>query len=259
MNEKEKIQNAVYFEGMTSVRAVIKGLECGVNNRKIEYIYFDKDAVKSKSRELSYLKRMSEKYSFTINYVPRENIDALCIGTSHGGIIAKCSNRTFKTALPDSLDTKKFFVMLDGIEDPFNFGYALRSLYAFGADSLILPPRNWMSAASIVCRSSAGASELCDIYTIDPENAVKHLKSLGVQIIATALDNSEPISDIDISFPVLLIIGGEKRGISKKILNMADKVGRIDYSRNFMSSLSAASAAAIVGYEISERLRSQIK
>ena len=254
MNENEKIAAAAYFEGIMSVRAVIRGGELGINNRKIEAVYFDKAAKKSKMRELSYLNKMKDKLDFEIKFVDREIIDGLSVGTSHGGIIAKCSDRQFKCTLPDTLDDKRFFVMLDGIEDPFNFGYALRSLYAFGADAVILPERNWMSAASIVCRSSAGASELCDIYSVEPVAAVEHLKKLGATIIATAKENSESIANIEISSPLLLIIGGEKRGISKKILSLADNTVRIDYSRNFLSSLSAASAAAILGYEISNRL-----
>ena len=142
--------------------------------------------------------------------------------------------------------------MLEGIEDPFNFGYALRSLYAFGVDGVILPKRNWMSAAPIVCRSSAGASEMCEIYSVECEDALDHMKSLGATVIATAKENSSPIAQIDINFPLLLIIGGEKRGISKKILSKADAIARIDYANNFNSSLSAASAAAILGYEISK-------
>ena len=255
MNENEKIAAATYFEGITSIKAVISGCQNGVNDRKIERVYFDIASKKSKWRELSFLNKMKDQYGFEIEFCERNKIDSLCVGTTHGGIIAKCSARNFKTTLPDSIGDKKFFVMLEGIEDPFNFGYVLRTLYAFGADAVILPERNWMSAAPIVCRSSAGASELCDIYSLDCENAVEHLKSLGVSIIATAKENSESISNIELTSPVLLIIGGEKRGISKKILSISDYTVRIDYSRSFMSSLSAASAAAILAYEISNRIK----
>lgn len=252
MNESERIANAVYFEGMTSIRSILKGIEINVNNRKIESIFFDKERIKSKSRELSFLKKMADIHSFDIEFSTSEAIDSMCVGTSHGGIIAKCTDRTFSDTLPSEIKHKKFFVMLEGIEDPFNFGYALRSLYAFGVDGVILPKRNWMSAAPIVCRSSAGASEMCEIYSVECEDALDHMKSLGATVIATAKENSSPIAQIDINFPLLLIIGGEKRGISKKILSKADAIARIDYANNFNSSLSAASAAAILGYEISK-------
>ena len=50
--------------------------------------------------------------------------------------------------------------------------------------------------------------------------------------------------------PLLLIVGGERRGISKSVLEQADIVVKIPYGRDFRASLSAASATTILGYEI---------
>jgi 23S rRNA (guanosine2251-2'-O)-methyltransferase len=50
--------------------------------------------------------------------------------------------------------------------------------------------------------------------------------------------------------PLLLVVGGEKRGISRKLLEQADQIVRIDYGRSFRGSLSAASAATILAFEI---------
>jgi len=50
--------------------------------------------------------------------------------------------------------------------------------------------------------------------------------------------------------PLFLIVGGEKRGISRKLLDMADTIVRIDYGRDFAGSLSAASAASMLAYEV---------
>ncbi len=255
MNENEKIASALYFEGITSIRSIFKGIEKGVSNRKIEAVYFDKASKDSKRKELSFINKMKDKYGYDLIFCNRDEIDLMSVGTTHGGIIAKCTERIYTSALPDNINEKKFLVMLEGIEDPFNFGYALRSLYAFGADAVILPERNWLSAAPIVCRSSAGASEIIDIYSLNCENAVINLKAQGYSIIATAKENSVSISDIDIKFPLLLIIGGEKRGISKKILSLADNTVKIDYSSDFMASLSAASSAAVLGYEISKNMK----
>ena len=46
-----------------------------------------------------------------------------------------------------------FVAMLDGVEDPYNFGQAVRALYAAGAHGLILRPRNWLTAAGVVARA----------------------------------------------------------------------------------------------------------
>ncbi len=97
---------------------------------------------------------------------PREAIDALAQGKTHGGVVAEVGERKF-VSLEDLLHRgssapplPRFFAMLDGIEDPFNFGQAVRALYAAGVDGLVVRPRNWMSAAIVVTRASAGTSEL---------------------------------------------------------------------------------------------------
>ena len=67
---------------------------------------------------------MSAKYSFEIEEVSKEDIDSLAIGSSHGGILTFTSERTLP-ALTDIPTTDGFYVLLNGIEDPYNFGYAL--------------------------------------------------------------------------------------------------------------------------------------
>ena len=56
--------------------------------------------------------------------------------------------------------------------------------------------------------------------------------------------------DADMRKPVFLIVGGEKRGISSAIEAQSDVVARIEYGREFRGSLSAASAATVMSYEI---------
>ena len=147
--------------------------------------------------------------------------------------------------------------MLDGIEDPYNFGYSVRSIYASGADGVILSPRNWMNVAGIVAKSSAGASELIDMYISSPEEAIEIFRNKGYKIICSGIRDSVPMYDADMKKPVFLIIGGEKRGISNTITSMADTVARVEYGRDFRGSLSAASAATIMAYEIFRQNRNQ--
>ena len=52
IKEDVKFQNSVVFEGMTSIRSIIKGVESGVNNRKIEKILFDTDKYQKIDRHL---------------------------------------------------------------------------------------------------------------------------------------------------------------------------------------------------------------
>ena len=193
---------------------------------------------------------MAEKLDFTVSEADAEEIDALATGNSHGGIIARCTERTISPLTAESLPKAGFVVMIEGIEDPYNFGYALRSIYAAGADAVILTPRNWMSAAGVVCRSSAGASELLPLFVSEPEEAVHRAKAAGYKVVCAGIRDSVSAFDADLTRPIFLIVGGEKRGISRTVLDLADEVVRLDYGRPFRGSLSAASAASILAYEV---------
>jgi 23S rRNA (guanosine2251-2'-O)-methyltransferase len=140
--------------------------------------------------------------------------------------------------------------MLEGIEDPYNFGYSLRSLYAAGVDGVILTPRNWMGAAGVVARASAGASERLPMAIGDAEHAARSMHEREYRVVCAGIRDSVSLYDSDMKRPLLLVIGGEKRGISRAVLDVADQVVRIDYGRDFRGSLSAASAATVLGFEV---------
>ena len=250
IKEASKFADGLIFEGMTSISAVINSPIS--NNRRIEKIIFDQTKSKSKSKELAFLKHKASELGFEISPVSPEEIENVTIGNSHGGIIAYCTERKISRLSESLSDIKKdgFYVMLEGIEDPYNFGYSLRSLYAAGADGVILNERNWMGAAGVVSRASAGASEMLDMFIASGEEAATELKKLGFKIICAGIRDSVSFYDADMKKPVFLIIGGEKRGISASVLKEADQIVRIDYDSKFRGSLSAASSAAIIGFEI---------
>lgn len=250
--EESRFADSLIFEGMTSIRACIHAWENGISDRRIKRILLDGERLKKKSGEISYLKAMSYQLGYELVTTDGAVIDSMTVGSTHGGIIAECTERTIPTLFEAVSDIKHkgFYTMIEGIEDPYNFGYAMRSLYACGCDGVILSPRNWMSAAGVVCRSSAGASELMPLYLSEPEEAAGIMKSLGYKMICAGIRDSISSFDCDMKNPVFLVVGGEKRGISRAMLDLADSVVRIDYAGAFNGSLSAASAASILAYEV---------
>lgn len=250
--EEEKFSPSGVFEGMVSLDAVIHSVEAGTSDRRIDKVLFDRERSEKKQRELAYIKRKQQSLGFELVITDKETIDGMCIGNSHGGIVALCGERSYPSLTEDRL-SGGYYVMLDGIEDPYNFGYAVRSLYAAGVDGLIIPPRNWMSAAGVVCRASAGASELIPMFVCEPEEAAATAKKCGYSVICADIKESVSVYEAEIKKPLLLIVGGEKRGISRAVLDHADKIVRLDYGREFKAALSAASAASILAFEIARQ------
>lgn len=255
IKEEIKFIQSDLMEGMPSISALLKGIENGTNNRKILKIYFDRTKAKKKQRELHFLQIKSKELSFPIEWTDPETIDAMSIGKTHGGIIADCTERTLPPLCADTVKDRGIYFILDGVEDPYNFGYAIRSLYASGVDGIILDERNWMGAAGVVARSSAGASEMMNLYVCKPTDAIRLLKEKGYSVVCAGIRDSESLFDADLQKPLLVILGGEKRGISRSILDQADRIIRIDYGTAFGGSLSTSAAAAVFAFEILRKNR----
>lgn len=249
MKERDKFENSNIFEGIVSFRAVLSTILDKKSDRQIITVYYDSEKAKKKPKEYSFLKAKSFELGYELLLVDKEEIDGLTLGNSHGGLAFVCTNKSYPVLNGVHVKDNGFYVMLDGIEDPYNFGYSLRSLYASGATGIILPERNWLGAAGVVCRASAGASEQMEIYIADGD-FIKTFKSLGYKIVCSDLENSIPMYDADLKKPLLLIIGGEKRGISANILENTDSIVRIEYGNDFPAALSAASASAILAFEV---------
>ncbi len=249
--EENKFSSSAVFEGMTSIRAILKNGYSDKNDRRISKILFDKSRLPKISKEIGYLRAVSDSYGFEITATGAEELDKITLGNSHGGIVAICTERTIP-CLTESTELKDdgFYCLIQGIEDPYNFGYSLRSLYACGADGIILTERNWMSAAGVVARSSAGASELFEMHKADPLFAVKYFKSQGFSVVCADERTDNILGKCPLKKPILLIVGGEKRGISREIVDEADILVKIDYGREFKASLSAAGATTMFAYEI---------
>ena len=184
--ESEKFSNSELFEGMSSISALIKAIDCSnsLNDRKILRILIDKTKKDSKKREIAFLNLKSKELHFQIDFVESDIIDKKTVGQTHGGIIAECSQRNIPLLSTDNIKKDGIFYFLEGVEAPYYFGYAVRSLYASGADGLILSPRNWMGAAGVVARSSAGTSELIDLYISEATEAIDIFKKRGYIVFA---------------------------------------------------------------------------
>ena len=248
--ETDKFNSSDIMEGMSSISAVIKSIINNTSDRRIISVYIDKSKKRSKAKEIGFLVAKSNELGFELNFVDQNVINEFAVGNSHGGIIAFCSPRSISELSEKSIKNEGIYYMLEGIEDPYNFGYAVRSMYASGADGIVLTPRNWMGVAGVVARSSAGTSELIDMYVSQADTAMDVFKNKGYTTVCAGIRDSESIFEAELKKPLFVVLGGEKRGISRSVLEKADKIVRIDYGNDFGGSLSTASAAAVFAFEI---------
>ncbi len=238
------------LEGFVSVRAALKA-----GSRPIHAILIRQD---KRDAGIAWLERTAAATGIPVQRVPASEIEAHVNGSTHGGVIALVGPRRLTTL--DDLGAGRpapFVAMIDGVEDPFNFGQAVRALYAAGCDGLVLRPRNWMTAAGVVARASAGASEWLPIAIAETvAAAAEHFRARGLRVAVADEEDAVPLYDVDLTGPLFLVIGGEKRGITRSFRQGADLRLAIPYGSAFDQSLGTAAATAVIAFEIMRQRRS---
>lgn len=232
-----------HLEGFISVQAALQG-----GHRVIQSIQLRAGKEDGQTRHLT---RTARRLGIPLTRVSADEIERLAGGKTHGGVLAQVGPYQFAPLDSLTAGTMPFVVMIDGVEDPFNFGSSVRALYAAGADGLVVRPRNWLSAAGIVARASAGTSELIPTAIAETASEAADFFRASGLLIACATDEPGSISvyDADLTRPLFLLIGGEKRGITRSFLDRADLKLRIPYGRPLPHSLGTAAAAAILAFE----------
>ena len=237
-----------WFEGALSVKAVMMS-----GRRPVIKLVIDQ---KKKDKDTAFILRQAAQRQIPVERWPREKIDQQAVGRTHGGIIALAGDRNYQS-VQECLDAPQpFIAVLEGIEDPFNLGYAFRTLYAAGCTGVLMGSRDWQTAQPTIVKSSAGASEqlawcLCE----DLGAAVRQCRQAGCVLYCAQRSDAIDYFDADFNQPIVLAIGGELRGLSRDVLEQSDQNIVIPYARPVRSALNGTSAVAAISFEVVRQRR----
>ena len=222
------------IEGAISVKAAIAN-----HKRDVKVVYIDSN---KKTKDFNYIRKITKLNNIELKECSREDLLNIATGKSFGGVLAEVQNRK-----NDELVDGDIFY-LDGIEDPFNLGYAMRTLYAFGVKNVLLSSRDYSFMESQLLKSSAGAYDMLNIKVIDNAlDEILNFKNNGYYIYGLYRgDNSKDVFDTTFKNKSVFMLGGEKRGISSELLNLCDEFLYISYGSDFRNSLNACGALDVV-------------
>jgi 23S rRNA (guanosine2251-2'-O)-methyltransferase len=145
-------------------------------------------------------------------------------------------------------------VVLDHLEDPQNVGAIIRNAEGAGADAVVLPDRRSAHVTAAARRAAAGAASHLRIARVpNIAAALMALKDDGCWIVGLSPDEQAAPYDRESYAPkCVLVVGAEHRGLSRLVTQRCDRLVRIPL-RGRIASLNAASAAAVVLFEIARR------
>ena len=182
--------------------------------------------------------------------VSNQELDKKCEGGVHQGVMAVIKPYEyldFNELIRRGKNKKvPIIVILDGINDPHNFGAIMRSCDVFDVTGIVVGKHNQVPLNSTVAKTSAGAINFVPVaVTNNLNNAIAKLKENGYWIVSTDGSASLDYSDINYDFPVGLVIGSEGQGVSKLVLKNSDYVVKIP-QYGHVNSLNASVAAGIM-------------
>lgn len=142
-----------------------------------------------------------------------------------------------------------FIVILDGIEDPHNFGAIIRTCECAGVHGIIIPEHRACAVNDTVVKTSAGATANMIIVRVGNINyTIDKLKENGVWVYGLETGGQE-LTNANLKGSIAIVVGSEGRGVSKLTREKCDDIVSIKL-KGKVNSLNASVASAIAVYEI---------
>jgi len=195
---------------------------------KLERIY-----VQQGSRGLHQIRRIARFAGVPVQEIPPQQIRKMAGKLPHQGVVAfrlpynyYPLEKMLADAGPD-LDTvrrkKPFFLALDHIEDPRNFGAIVRTAVSAKVAGVIVPSRRMAPLSSTMIKASAGTATRMPIARVkNLTDTLEALKERGYWILGTSAREGVSMWNTEWNRPFVLVMGAEGRGLSPRLAACCD-------------------------------------
>ena len=190
--------------------------------------------------------------STRLRRVRRERVEELVPDAVHQGVVARVGPYPYSGLEELLVASDPLIVVLDGVTDPRNLGAVLRAADGAGASGVVVPKDRAVGVTPVTVKASAGASEHIRVAReTNLRRALERMKEAGVWVYAAedaARVRATVYTDLDLSGPVVLVLGSEGRGIRRLVREGCDGTLSIPM-RGAVSSLNVSVAAAVLLFE----------
>jgi 23S rRNA (guanosine2251-2'-O)-methyltransferase len=150
----------------------------------------------------------------------------------------------------DTLSRERVVLALDQITDPHNVGAIVRTAAAFDVEAIITTARQSPAATGVLAKSASGGLEHVPFMVVrNLGDTLTELGKRGFQRIGLDSSGEADLSEVQISLPVVLVLGSEGKGLRQRTRDCCDVIGRLDMP-GAIKSLNVSNAAAISLYAV---------
>jgi 23S rRNA (guanosine2251-2'-O)-methyltransferase len=205
---------------------------------------------------------LAQQHQVPLHTIPRADLDLRAPGLRHQGVLARMPERVLsgEEALEQPASQDSLVLALDGVQDPHNLGACLRSAEAAGVTAVVIPRDRSAGLTPVARKASAGASERVPVIAVtNLARSLRRLKELGYWLTGLAGDATESLFEVDLSGPLVLVLGAEGEGMRRLTRETCDRLVRIPM-RGQAESLNVSVATGVCLFEATrQRLNARLK
>lgn len=232
--------------GLHAVAALLEG-----DPGAVEVLWVQRNR---KDRRLDGILKLARRRVETIHQVDRAELDRLVPGGRHQGVVAlsrggRPLGEPDIEPLLDAAGDAPLVLVLDGVQDPHNLGACLRTADAAGV-TLVMAPRDRAAGLTPAVRKVAcGAAETVPfVPVVNLARGLKLLAERGLQLVGLDGEAERALSDCDLRGPLVLVMGGEEKGMRRLTREHCDLVAAIPMAGT-VESLNVSVAAGVALFE----------
>ena len=209
-----------------------------------------------RSQRLTELQAVAEQKGIPVRLKHRADLDRLIGHSHHQGALLRIEPYLYAdmeelVGCWRNSGQPAFFLLLDGITDPHNFGAMLRSAEVAGCHGVIVAKDRACPVTSVVEKTAAGALAhlpLCQVTNLS--RAIDELKQQGVWCYGLAgEEGAAKLFESDLSGNLALVVGCEGKGLRPNIRKHCDGLLSIPMQGQ-VGSLNASVAAGVALFEV---------
>lgn len=138
--------------------------------------------------------------------------------------------------------------LLDGVQYPTNLGFGIRTIEVSGADAVVLNISRTHQDRRTIRRSSMRADRFIPVVYSDTTSIIEEAKRAGFRIVAAEDVGTVEPWDADLTGDVLFVVGAEREGVSKEVLDACDEIVRLPMN-GFVPSYNLQVAISVLAVE----------
>jgi 23S rRNA (guanosine2251-2'-O)-methyltransferase len=248
------------MEVLYGLHPVEEALRSG--SRRLDYVLVSRDRRDKGDDRLQRIVDLCKIAGVRCSIESKDQLTRIAKTDAHQGAVAAVKERKF-LAIEDLIAAParfhhKFYLALDGVEDPHNLGALLRSADGAGVDGILLPDRRSAPISGVVAKTSAGASEHVPIAKVtNLVRSLEQLKKANTWVLGLDERGTPDYTDFDFNTDCVLVLGSEGSGLHDFVKKTCDHLLRIPMAGS-VSSLNVSVAGAVVMYEALRQRRSPV-